>query len=75
MTESPLDENHGLLKAKFLASARRLSRKANGYSNQTKTLEAALDEEEEKGEDSKLFKLTQRLQSKVNGAKGEKENA
>jgi hypothetical protein len=59
--QSPLDQSHELLKAKFLASAQRVSRQANAHSNRTKMLHAALEEEEEKGDDSRLFRLTQRL--------------
>ncbi len=69
MEQSPLDESHELLKAQFKASAQRVSRQANGYSNRTKTLQAALDEEEEKGNDSRLFRLTQKMK-KVTGATG-----
>jgi hypothetical protein len=61
MDQSPLDQSHELLKARFLASAQRVSRKADAHSNRTKILHATIEQEEEKGDGSRLFRLTQCL--------------
>ena len=64
MKQSPLDEDHELLKAQFQASCNRVSRSALAHSTKTKVLQAAIEDEEEKGEDSRLLRLTIK---KING--------
>ncbi len=63
MKQSPLDVDHGLLKAQFMASCKRVSRSALAHAKKTKTLQATIEDEEEKGPDSKLSRLL-----KINGA-------
>ena len=70
----PQDENHELLKAQYFASCNRVSRSADAHSNRTKMLQAALDDDEEKGDDSKFVKLTKRMK-RINGFREEMNHA
>lgn len=76
MNQSPIDGSHQLLKARLMASFKRVERTATRHSKQTKTFQAALEEEHDKGEESRLFKLSQLMETPdVDPQKDEEEEA
>lgn len=60
-------ESHQQLKAQLMAAFDRASRSIDSTQQKTRDVRICMDEDEAKHEDSKMFKLTQRLQKKVNG--------